>query len=245
MNVEHPILFSGEMVRAILEGRKTQTRRVVKLPSDAKNISYWDTPTHRPQEGYADPGVNYWTPKGNQIDKCPYGFPSDIMWVRETWRIVGWDWESGDWTIEYRADGKDKTFESCDKIDEEAAENYAIECTNACSDARIPIGEDYFYIFDDEHPCPTKWKPSIFMPRPFSRITLEIVSVRSEQLQSISEQDAIAEGAQCPGFPASLTNRDAFAKLWDSINAKRGYSWQSNPFVWVVEFKRIDKGVSL
>ena len=82
-----------------------------------------------------------------------------------------------------------------------------------------------------------KWRPSIFMPRDASRITLEVTNASVERLNDISEADAIAEGCQCAGVPGSLTNREAYAKLWESINGKG--SWDSNPWVWVVEFKRI------
>jgi hypothetical protein len=83
------------------------------------------------------------------------------------------------------------------------------------------------------------WKPSIHMFRWASRITLEITGVRVERLQDISEADAIAEGCQCSGVPASLTNRGAFAKLWESINGTG--SWDANPWVWVVEFRRCEQ----
>lgn len=83
------------------------------------------------------------------------------------------------------------------------------------------------------------WKPSIHMPRRLSRLTLEIMGVRVERVQDITEEDAIAEGMQAPGIPAAITNRTAFARLWDTINAKRGYSWAVNPWVWVIEFRRL------
>lgn len=170
-------------------------------------------------------------------DACPYGKSGDRLWVRETWRIVGWDWENGDWTIEYKADCKEKTFESCDEIDEDAEERYAMECTDACHDAGIQLNDEDRYVFDEAHPCPTKWKPSIFLPRPFSRITLEIVSVRVERVQDITEQDARAEGVDYWSDSANPA-RFKFMTLWDRINSKRGYGWDANPWVWVVEFKR-------
>jgi hypothetical protein len=85
-----------------------------------------------------------------------------------------------------------------------------------------------------------EWVPSIFMPRWASRITLEVTAVRVERLHDISDADAIAEGCQCAGVPASLTNRGAFAKLWEKINGKT-YPWDSNPWVWFVEFRRVDQ----
>lgn len=182
---ERPILFSGPMVRAILEGRKTQTRRVKK-----------------PQP--IDLGVIHIV---GQI-KCPYGQPGDRLWVRETF--------CPDWCDEviYRAD-----------------------------DPTGRAARDAGYSHEP------KWKPSIFMPRWASRIDLEVVGIRAERLQEISEDDALAEGCEPGGGACSgpmdpveydgYTASDEFAALWDSINAKRGHSWESNPWVWVVEFKRV------
>ena len=198
---ERPILFSGAMVRAILEGRKTQMRRAVKLPADADDVSYWTTPTGRSQVGYADPGVNYWTTRGNHIDPCPYGQPGDRLWVRETF--------------------------------------YPSPCD-------IPTFCGFYRATDEERDV--KWKPSIFMPRALSRITLEVVGVRVERLQEISEADAIAEGIVPLWLDGSPIRHDGtgaicrshFQNLWDSINGKRAdAAWADNPWVWVVEFKRI------
>lgn len=168
---ERPIIFSGPMVRAILDGRKTQTRRVVKLNASG-----------RAQRK----GRNWHLADPECVLACPYGVPGDRLWVRETW-------QDGNGGIYYATDGN----------------------------------------------TAAPWKPSIYMPRWASRITLEVVSVRVERLNEIGEEDAIAEGSQCAGVPASLTNRGAFAKLWDSINAKT-HPWASNPWVWVVEFKRLE-----
>lgn len=96
-------------------------------------------------------------------------------------------------------------------------------------------GVRYRATWDRSHSC--CWKPSIHMPRWASRITLEINDVRVQRLQEISEEDAIAEGAQCAGFPASLTNYGAFGRLWQKINGPD--SWSANPFVWAISFKRI------
>lgn len=161
-----PILFSGPMVRAVMEGRKTQTRRKMKTPPDC-----FENPL-------------------SVLFACPYGQVGDRLWVRESFAVCE------DNNIFYKADGKPDPWDGWDGV---------------------------------------KWKPSIHMPRQASRITLEITGIRVERLNDISEADAIAEGCQCAGVPASLTNRGAFAKLWESIN---GFdSWSVNPWVWVVEFK--------
>jgi len=170
---ERPILFSTEMVKAILDGRKTMTRRVVKDP-----YKYITIP--RPS---------------------PYGRVGDRLWVRETFVI------DADGMPDYRAD---------------------------CDSGVIA------------------WRPSIFMPRKLSRITLEITSVRVERLQEITEEDAIKEGAG-PGHilcsptifnPETETPKDyrtGFSYLWDAINRKT-YPWESNPWVWVISFRLTGEG---
>lgn len=204
---EKPILFSGEMVRAILEGRKTQTRRVVKLPKE-KGKEYrfdgaWkDGPKpfnageylHLPFRNLAD-GPNGWEHEMSVREFCPHGNPGDLLWVRETWR------PQDGMTIECRYQ---------DEIEYRADGNRPKEPTDCC------------------------WKPSIFMPRWASRITLEIIGVRVERLQDISSADAIAEGV-----PVDDPIHD-YQILWDSINGKRpGCSWLSNPFVWAISFRRV------
>jgi hypothetical protein len=181
---ERPIIFSAEMVRAILDGRKTQTRRIVKnMPQEPACGGYFDAYN-------GGPHWNWWTHDNRcclpQI-QCPYGKPGDRLWVRETWRPS----LSGGFTV-YRAD------------------NGADERTKALANA---------------HKDSTmRWRPSINMPRYASRISLEIVSVRVERLHDISEADAIAEGAE--------------TMLWESLNGAG--SFIDNPWVWVVEFKKLN-----
>ena len=213
------------MVRAILEGRKTQTRRVVKL----REGELFDPTTHCAGKKYAQ----------TRRVKCPYGEPGDRLWVRETW------WGSIGYTVpeghEQRMTAYRATF----------------------GDERSPAEDG-------------KWRPSIFMPRWASRITLEITAVRVERLQDITEEDAQAEGVKsyrlawwdgftylgdrrmhtqrmadpdAPGDPPADMQHadlqrfeksalDEFPGLWDQINGKRGYTWDSNPWVWVIEFRR-------
>lgn len=181
---ERPILFSGQMVRAILGGRKTQTRRVIKnIPHDAAHI--W----HDGGEWIVEnaPGQCW-----NKKTACPYGQPGDRLWVRETWQL-----DESETGYVYRAD---------------------IEG------------------FLDQAFGPPTWRPSIFMPRAASRILLEIVSVRAERLQDISEEDAKSEGVR-PFMGSPLPYKAAFCTLWQHINGPE--SWAANPWVWVVEFKKI------
>lgn len=196
---ERPILFSAPMVRAILDGNKTQTRRVVKL----RNGQYM------PPSEKAD--INGWR---QMLRNCPYGQPVDRLWVRETFadlRGTG---------IEHRPD---------------------------------PSGPLKRYAFAADHPPGShgdearkefgvKWKPSIHMPRAASRITLEITGVRVERLQDVSRGDAMAEGCPFQNMAGGPNPCNWFAGLWESINGTE--SWQSNPWVWVVEFKRLEGGSS-
>ena len=216
---ERPILFSGEMVRAILDGRKTQTRMVVKpQPSDCIKVEWVEISPKKSRNSYAiatDHSTGYWMPTLDGISQsplpilCPYGVPGDRLWVRET---------------------LSKGMEVCTrpKILYEATRT-AMAYSN---DKGIPEGWLGF--------VPWRWKkdklPSIHMPRWASRITLEIVNVRVERVQEITAKDEEAEGA-----PTILDNypHQAFKHLWDSINAKRGHGWDANPWVWVIEFKKL------
>ena len=241
---EKPILFSGEMVRAILEGRKTQTRRVLRVVDGNDKFLAFGI---YGKALFTDNILNAVSGKPHDfLISCPYGLPGDRLWVRETWRITGWD-EDGDWCIEYK-DGSSRWFDSVQGVDEDTSVRYWMQCTDDCMKAGIPEDDAGYFTFGPETPCPTRWRPSIHMPRWASRITLEIVNVRVERLQEISPNDVVAEGvdggfgelAQQAEyklfFRASL--RDKFSKLWDSINAPRGYGWDVNPWVWVIEFKK-------
>jgi len=216
---EQPVLFSGPMVRAILEGRKTQTRRVIgKQPMDILPCKgdwagkrWVSLDTREPQ------------PSGT-IFGCKYGVPGDRLWVRETFYepMSGYTNENGDYVpvslkdralVRYVADG----------------------------------GEvDTSWRSTPKH-CLVK-RPSIHMPRWASRITLEIVNVRVQRLALISQRDCKAEGVGPECTPADPRGKwrpdrpyfEAFWRLWNSINEKRGHGWNSNPWVWVIEFKRID-----
>lgn len=225
---EKPILFSTEMIRAILAGKKTQTRRVVKpQPKEQHNHFYYDDNVFLAESGmqshlfhnvYGDKGSPYGSVYGNG--------DIDTLWVRETWQAQN---HSGQWWHEVPKGDR-------------PLHNWAV------IDRATP---------DPDLPIPPRWMPSIFMPRWASRLTLQVVDVRIERVQEISKDDAIAEGLD--SFWVNYgrnTNRsqmwrvntwddggylspiEAFEHLWDSINAKRGYSWQSNPWVWVVEFTR-------
>ncbi len=211
---ERPILFKGDMVRAILDGRKTQTRRIMKLP-----IIHSDD--ERGTVSIASPDPDVWA-SAFVATYCPYGQPGDRLWVRETWRS-GWSYGGDYQTVQYRA------TETAHVGDPDHA-----VCEVMVGKFGIPDNTPHSIISGG------KWKPSIHMPRWASRITLEIVSVSVERLQDISKDDAIAEGVRPCGYGLNDgTAQRAFKSLWQSINGPE--SWDANPWVWVVEFKRIDQ----
>ena len=202
---ERPILFSGSMVRAIIEGRKTQTRRVIK-------------PKHEFFVDDGHDGINrvyypcYVTgePEPQEI-LCPYGSVGERLWVRETWAVVPKVSDDGP-KHKAKGDGTGATWRA-----------------------------DW-----NGNPSGFPWKPSIHMPRWASRITLEVTGVRVERLNDISEADAYSEGVTIPSHYKFASNgrpndrneaRVTFETLWESINGPE--SWPLNPWVWVVEFKRI------
>lgn len=204
---EHPILFSGPMILAVLGGRKTQTRRIVKLPDGASPNAEFH---HIDKFGAA-------VFTDGTCVRCPYGQQGDRLWVRETTEA---DYELCDSAVlaRYSADRKPVLYSgSADPEDEGTS---------------IALW-DY----------PREVRPSIHMPRWASRIDLEITGVRVERLQDINEKDARAEGVAASrvgpcqdGLFYSL-HRDSFIELWESINGPG--SWDNNPFVWCITFKRL------
>ena len=205
-----PILFSTEMVQAILAGRKTQTRRVVKFPKTAliNLLPDEEITLTRMQDGYKDGIRPVW---GSDDDpnwfstKCPYGAVGDVLWVRETW-----------------------------------AEYY-----DPHGHPHVPFIA-YRAGYDDENASEIKWKPSIHMPHAAARLFLKITDIRVERLQDISEADAVAEGAE--GLLCTFLSNpykgytswiEGFKKIWQKINGAD--SWEVNPWVWVVQFERIEK----
>ena len=188
-----PIIFSTPMVQAILDGRKTQTRRVVKING---------CPITSPKESLelTKEGLIYHSFCSMSGYYKPLCQPGDILWVRETWSKD----ENGEYV--YRT-------------------NYGTT-------------ED-----DSFPPSMFKWKPSIHMPREAARIFLRVKTVRVERLQDITEEDAIAEGMSktLVDGVVFISAKGNFHVLWDSLNIKRGYGWDTNPWVWVIEFERINK----
>ena len=233
---ERPIIMTNESVRAILDGRKTQTRRVIK--PQPIGADYWTAYNEPPQSFYP----NTYDAQPKRL-ACPYGVPGDRLWVKESWANNIPGCPNG---LSYKADHID------------------------------PLGDGPAH--------PMKWKSPIFMPHWASRLTLEVISVRVERLQEISEDDAIAEGIerlftaeqcntiaglvgtkpedhgynnylwhgligggitakQADNWPYQYSSYQtavgSYSSLWEKINAKRGYPWSSNPWVWCISFRMV------
>lgn len=247
---EHPILFSAPMVRAILDGRKTQTRRVVKHqpPEDWHPASYCELNGYD-RDGELSPDIVIgWGAVNDDGDygiKCRYGRPGDHLWVRETWGYRGKSTSSADHFA------TESVFLSYEADEDKCARRTVVVPNGSLTDPVISQSIVGLQQMEEEayHDALNKWWerkkriPSIHMPRWASRITLEITDVRVERLNDISEADAIAEGCKgvnCPpDHEGDLSPQEEFRDLWQSINAAK-HPWSSNPWVWVIAFKRVE-----
>ncbi|EQM83995.1 hypothetical protein AAA501_31705 [Pseudomonas aeruginosa] len=230
---ERPILFNDQMVRAILDGRKTVTRRIVK-PQPSLPTTHWWPSNGRGPQWMAD-GPSEATGGTRQTwgwKECPFGQPGDRLWVREAWGVISNTWdESGnmvDWTPDRPATPiRDLPFGSG---------YYSGHAIYAADGPMEWAGDD-----DGGGESRSAWKPSIHMPRAISRILLEITAVRVERLQDISEEQARAEGypaeRECETGGSGLDAWLWFRSLWGEINGPEAFA--ANPWVWVVEFKRV------
>lgn len=187
---ERPIIFSAPMVRAILDGRKTQTRRVILRPERFTGIR-------------------------DCAFCCPYGAPGDLLWVRENF------------------------YERFDGLDD-------MDFAGYCADRELTTGQCPATAFDALFPGYIEKRPSIFMPRRYSRLTLRVTDVRVQRVQEVSNADARAEGV-IPDYAETCIDLghpyDAiplFRQGWDLINGKRA-PWSSNPWVWAITFERVEK----
>lgn len=235
------ILFNTEMVRAILNERKTQTRRPIKSPT-GKFIAVGDKPNNR--------FVEYVYETISKKAKPPYQ-PGDILYVRETWRIGAWNEHIQAIAVDYFADNCIRR-EWIYIEDEERFEKYWIQSTEDAEKAGIQVGEDEMYHWEPGE-APTRWRPSIHMPKEVARIFLKVADVWIERVQDITYENAIAEGIKetdiyndmlehcsAVGLGTGGIPEQAFAELWDNLYQFKGYSWDDNPWVWVIEFEKIN-----
>lgn len=228
-----PILMNAAMVLAVLEGRKTQTRRIMN-PQPHPDFLKRGVVSVTPQWPHQN-GVRWFMADGcSQLVKCPYGQPGSRLWVRETWcgkyddneqQVYNKDGNLDSSCCWYRADGVE---------------------------VRASDGDGFARLRKDGSEA-SPWIPSIHMPRWASRLTLEVVAVRVERLKAITREDAKAEGITehlsefAPGVYTeeakdlwrNRTSVENFSYLWESINGPG--SWDADPWVWVVEFKRVEQ----
>ena len=214
-----PILFNTEMVRAIMDGRKSCTRRLVKPQPDEKHafpLGFVIDSTEKKKVGCFEFGINEY---GGSIQcaKPPYQ-PGDILYVRETWeRFECWNCEG---------DERGK----CPKEPKKSV----LDKTCGC----------YMYRATDEISGDAKWHPSIHMPKEAARIWLKVTNVRVERLQEITEVQAQAEGCNSGLLTGACTARGQFEDLWNTTIKKSDldrYGWDANSWVWVIEFERCEK----
>ncbi|GAA6558986.1 hypothetical protein nublan006_03070 [Klebsiella pneumoniae] len=218
---ERGMIFNGEMVRAILDGRKTQTRRPIKWKQTRfTEIGEREDGSKWPWSEDAEHACDFWHP-------CPFGAVGDRIWVREAFRVHSRATDVA--TLVYKASERNSWTEQT---------------------RRVPVA------VCNKPATPEKWTPSLHMPRWASRILLEITNVRVERLNAISEEDVDAEGFAgdyptsvfpnlFPGEPkdwSHLSMRDCYGVLWKSIYGEE--SWKANPWVWVIEFKRVEGGAA-
>ncbi|HHN5433501.1 TPA: hypothetical protein ACQ7GO_005382 [Klebsiella pneumoniae] len=221
---ERGMIFNGDMVRAILDGRKTQTRRPIKWKQTRfTEIGEREDGSKWPWSEDAEHACDFWHP-------CPFGAVGDRVWVRETWGVVSHELDE-DGRIQPWTPNRPATA-----IHEMPFGNgYYTGHAIYAADGDFTWGDDDGY--EDGRSC---WKPSIHMPKAASRILLEITDVRVERLRSMSQDDARAEGVIAASGPMEAGL--AFRELWDSIYGEE--SWKANPWVWVIEFKRVEGGAA-
>ncbi|MEL5451106.1 hypothetical protein PTR41_14645 [Serratia bockelmannii] len=219
---ERPVIFNGEMVRAILDGRKTQTRRVMKVQPESSGFGLrfiTESLNNR------DTGKYFWSQSDacginkprSKLFACPFGQVGDRLWVREAYQGPLFNFDQMETYLEDTSKFERPEF-----------------CEYRADGGKTPE----YYDADDN--LRYGWKPSIHMPRWASRILLEITAVRVERLNDISEEDARAEGvapSQHIITPPEALYRVGFLKLWQSIYGEE--SWRANPWVWVIEFRLV------
>jgi hypothetical protein len=254
-----PILFSAAMVQALLAGNKTQTRRAIKGKTGIEHISEEAESLGAVYDVYRceDDGELYgptWLVMDEDknvecvIGQCPYGKPGDVLWGRENWRVHSWYPDDGEIVVGFNTD--DKETITCYDLNEGLFNRLWEQSCDDLSKAGYEIDADENYSEYDVKKL--RLRPSIHMPKEAARIWLRVKDVRVEKVQDISEQDAKAEG-MVPMWEDEHGNfhvadyrstaflgedgeyKVGFKKVWCDINGKE--SWETNPWVWVVEFE--------
>ena len=267
--VEHPVLFNDEMMRAILAGLKTQTRRPIKPQPEpyaggvhpknkAKHPApYIDAYCGEPKTAQNPRRMSdrwyWWTEDdrlGPEVGRCPFGIPGDTLWVRESWRVWSWG-EDFDLGIETR-DGKRHWIDKRSWEDEDRMYDWEERMWTQSSDDCKKGGmvydenaESYAWPDGREWNPPTRWRPSIRMPRWASRLDLTVKRVWVERFDEISNADIVAEGIEGYENDSHGMRSEIFGQFmtrWDAIYyAKRGLGWDANPWVWACEWEVVEE----
>jgi hypothetical protein len=236
---ERPILFSGEMMRAILDGRKGQTRRIIKPQPPPKTAAYsWLVSTDKKRDGCFVPrraeGDDSWTAEqltaaecGPPV-RCPYGVPGDALWCREAIWLAHYECDDGEGGLDEHGlyVAPSTVWAPCDSLTSDGEPNV-------------------YYVATDDEPedtdsCIWRKRPSIHMPRWASRVTLEVTEVRAERLQSITVEDIIREGfGRDDPRTSDVTLRSRFAAAWEAMHGVG--SWNKNDWLWVVSFEVVSQ----
>lgn len=208
---ERPILMHARSINGILEGRKTQTRRIIKRPLKHPNWTGYML-THK-KDGAIECGPDY-PDNDDDFVRNPYGVPGDRLWVRESWAC-----------IDPRQSVRDgQAVPEHPNLSDGTLEFWKTKLRYR-TNGEFAVDESY------------RWRPSIHMPRWASRLTLEITGIRVERVQEISEADSEAEG--CTGDLPQISAKGLFRTLWDDTNGKG--AWERNDWVWVVDFRRVEQ----
>lgn len=266
MKKQIPILFSTPMVQAILEGRKTQTRRIIKnLVIDEESGS-----TYYLKHKVAF-DIHNW--KEDILPYCPYGITEDLLWVRETTKVGAWNHEEFKVAYDYKASPELTKTPWCEFDDTGAFDDLLTRLMDKLDElgvepAFVDEENETFNYKWEKGKSPFKWTPSIHMPKIATRIWLEVVSIRVERLHDISPNGAVDEGinywnedfksedgamladyenymwynnekCETYNFPSYADPVSSFMSLWEKINGTE--SLKANPWVWVIEFKKADK----
>lgn len=225
------IPFNTGMMQALIDGGKTQTRRAIKPQPDEDGLAKLK-------------GIDEWHDTSARVYHCPYGKVGDRLFVQEEWKIGAWNHDasnSGKFAIDYRV-GADTSWHHVGWSDYEA---FVLESEQDCVGAGLVPENDMFKWEKFQSPC--RWRDAQSMPQWASRLTIKITNIRVERLQEISDEDAEAEGAfplwdtYAENIPVEVCNGsiNGFAqRIWQSIYKGTPYSWEKNPWVWVIEFEK-------
>jgi len=247
---DHPLLFSGPMVRAILDGRKTQTRRVMKPQPDPRETEFRFNADNGCWFGVCPRNPETGGPTRGRDFRSPYGVPGDRLWAKEAWAV--------------RAASTGGSLSDCPG--RRLGFCYRASGEQADEDGHVQIHQEVQVDRETQQKyrrliTEPNWRSARFMPKIACRLWLEVLRVWPERVQDISEADALAEGIRrfeygtqygtahiSIGYGTSRlalgamapTAANAFCRLWDSINAASGHPWANNDWVWAIEFKRIN-----